>query len=198
MKAEEVGQSYDVIADQWANPQRPLTGLEPHRRAVQFLKNKGFALDVGCGCNGRLHDYLKSQGFEVQGVDVSQRMIELARKRDPQGRFYHADICQWELPRKYDLITAWDSIWHVQLEQQEAVCRKLCNGLLRQGVFIFTMGGVDEPGEVRDSHMGVPMYTATLGIPKTLALLSACECVCRHLEYDQYPERHVYIIAQKI
>jgi hypothetical protein len=59
------------------------------------------------------------------------------------------------------------------------------------------MGGLDQPGEMQDSHMEVPMYTATLGIPKTLNLLTEYGCVCRHLEYDQYPQLHVYIIAHK-
>lgn len=42
------------------------------------------------------------------------------------------------------------------------------------------------------------MYHATLGIPKTLQVLADSGCVCRHLEYDQYPELHVYVIAQKL
>jgi hypothetical protein len=64
------------------------------------------------------------------------------------------------------------------------------------GVIIFTLGGTAEAGEVRDAHMGVPMYTATLGVPRTLALLAEFGCACRHLEYDQHPELHVYVIAQ--
>ena len=45
--------------------------------------------------------------------------------------------------------------------------------------------------------MGPPMYHATLGIPDTLHALAEAGCVVRHLEYDQYPEFHVYLIAQK-
>ncbi|MGM0632082.1 MAG: hypothetical protein ACQETO_02810 [Pseudomonadota bacterium] len=30
-----------------------------------------------------------------------------------------------------------------------------------------------------------------------LSLLGTFGCVCRHLEYDQYPEKHLYVIAQK-
>lgn len=41
------------------------------------------------------------------------------------------------------------------------------------------------------------MYHATLGIPETLDVLAKLGCVCRHLEYDQHPELHVYLIAQK-
>jgi len=197
VKPSEVGQSYDSIAHRWQSPPRPLTGLEQHDRALKFVKARGDALDVGCGCNGRFVDLLTTQGFTVEGVDVSARMIELARQRDPGIQFHHADICDWPLRRKYDFITGWDSIWHVPLDAQERVLTKLCRGLNPGGVLIFTIGGVDQPGEVRDAHMGVPMYTATLGIPNTLEVLTRSGCVCRHLEYDQYPELHVFIIAQR-
>ena len=64
-------------------------------------------------------------------------------------------------------------------------------------MFLFTTGGLDAPSEMVNSDMGVPMYYSTLGIPKTLALLSDAGAVCRHLEYDQHPEKHVVVIAQK-
>lgn len=197
MSPTEIGKSYDAITDQWSAPEHSLNGLGPHQRAVQFAKARQFALDAGCGCNGRLVDYLQSQGFDVDGVDVSERMIALARQRNPSARFYYADICKWDLPRTYDLITGWDSIWHVPLADQAGMLRKLCAGLNPGGVFIFTLGGVDQPGEVEDAHMGVPMYTGAMGIPQTLALLAKCGCICRHLEYDQLPQLHAYIIAQK-
>jgi SAM-dependent methyltransferase len=193
----DVGHSYDEITRQWETPAHPLTGLAAHQKAVQFLASRGHALDVGCGCNGRLIEYLKSENFFVDGVDVSERMVALARQRNPDVRFHHADICEWILPRKYNFITGWDSIWHVPLTNQGRVLEKLCGALNRGGVFIFTLGGVGQPGEIQDNHMGVPMYTGTLGIPKTLELIAHFDCVCRHLEYDQFPQPHAYLIAQK-
>jgi SAM-dependent methyltransferase len=199
MTPTDIGRSYDAIVEQWTTPAHPLSGLPQHERALAFLKVREprYALDVGCGCNGRIIDLLKSRGFTIDGIDVSQRMIELARQREPDVRFFHDDICRWELPRAYDFISAWDSIWHAPLAEQPGVLRKLCGGLTAGGVIIFTLGGTDEPGEVRDTHMGVPMYTATLGIPRTLALLADFGCVCRHLEYDQLPQLHVCVIAQR-
>src|SRR3954471_17362618 len=129
MTPQDVGRSYKPITERWAAPERPLTGLAQHARALQFLNNRQFALDVGCGCNGRFGDLLKTTGFQVEGIDVSERMVALARLRDPDGQFHHGDICQWELPRRYDFITAWDSIWHVPLADQAGVLRKLCDGL---------------------------------------------------------------------
>ncbi|WP_425619063.1 trans-aconitate 2-methyltransferase [Anatilimnocola sp. NA78] len=198
MSPTDIGRSYDAITDRWSAPEHPLSGLAALQRAVQFVKTRCAALDAGCGCNGRLIDYLVSENFEVEGVDVSEHMVGLARKRNPTATFHHADICEWQLSRKYDLILGWDSIWHVPLAAQATVLQKLCKNLNSGGVLVFTLGGLDASDEVQDAHMGVAMYTATLGIPKTLELLAQYGCVCRHLEYDQFPELHVYVIAQKI
>jgi SAM-dependent methyltransferase len=120
-------------------------------------------------------------------------MIALARQSHLHISFQHADICEWNFPRLYDFVLAWDSIWHIPPERQESVLRKICEGLAPGGVFMFTTGGVDKAEEKRDSCMGPPMVYSALGIAKTLELLTHSGCGCRHLEYDQYPEQHVYI-----
>ena len=125
-------------------------------------------------------------------------MLSLAREKHPGVEFYHADICSWDIPGEYDLISAWDSIWHVPLSKQKHVMTKIVNRLKPGGIFIFTTGGVDKPEEKSDSFMGPEMYYSALGIPDLLALLHGLGGVCRHLENDQYPEQHVYLIAQKV
>jgi RimJ/RimL family protein N-acetyltransferase len=194
MTPEQVAASYDQIADQWLD--LSTYGFAPIERAIAFVMHKGVALDVGCGA-GRCLGLLARHGFRTDGLDPSPAMLALARDRHPEARLFHADIGRWELSRSYDLIVAWDSLWHVPLGQQEAVLTKLCRGLSAGGVLVFSTGGTDSPSEKHDSCMGPPMYHATLGIPKTLHVLAGAGCVCRHLEYDQYPEAHVYLIAQK-
>lgn len=194
MTPEQVAASYDQLADQWVDVSA--YGFAQVARAVAFVKRKGAALDVGCG-TGRLMGLLGRHGFRTDGIDVSPAMLALARDRYPDARLFHADICGWELPEAYDLIVAWDSVWHVPLAGQAAVLTKLCRGLAASGVLVFTTGGTDGPDERRNSHMGPPMYHATLGIPETLRVLAEAGCVCRHLEYDQHPEQHVYVIVQK-
>ena len=198
MRPNEIGRSYDTIAHVWQEPQIQSVGIPELERALKFTTVRQYALDLGCGCSGRFIDRLITHGFHVEAVDISEKMMALAKQRHPNVAFYHADICQWNLPRRYDFILAWDSIWHVPLEQQTAVMQKIFAGLTENGVCLFTMGGLDEPGEKVDSYMGPPMYYSSLGIPTTLELLTRCGCVCRHLEFDQYPEQHLYVIAQKI
>jgi SAM-dependent methyltransferase len=198
MTPTEIAKSYDQLAEQWNSDGFPRNnGIEQHERAIAFLKDKRHALDVGCGSSGRIIDLLKGHGFDVEGVDISHRMIELAKRRHPGITFHHADICQWNLPRRYDLISAWDSIWHVPLAHQEPILKKMMQGLAPGGVCIFTTGGLDAPSEKVDSAMGQPMYYGVPGIPNILKLLSETGCICRHLEYDQYPELHLYVIAQR-
>ncbi len=197
MLPSEIAQSYDQIAERWRSDRFPASnGIAQHERAIAFLKQKYAALDIGCGSSGRIVDLLLHHGFAVEGIDISQRMLELAKVRHPTVTFHHADICQWELPRQYDLISAWDSIWHLPMAEQKPVMQKILQALTPGGVFIFTTGGLDGPTEKVDSSMGPQVYYSLLGIPQTLKLIDECGCICRHLEYDQYPEAHLYLIVQ--
>jgi SAM-dependent methyltransferase len=198
MNPADVAHSHDRIAGHWDSGAFPReNGMVQHERAVAFTDLRGSALDIGCGSSGRVIDLLLEQGFAPEGLDLSRRMLELARRRHPDLGFHHADICEWAFPRAYDFISAWDSIWHVPLHALEGVLRKVLAGLAPGGVAIFTIGGTDEPSETRDCHMGPPMYHATLGIPRTLEIVAETGSVCRHLEYDRYPELHVYLICQR-
>ena len=199
MDPKDVGKSYDSIADHWDSDRFPReNGIEQHRRAIAFVDHCGKALDLGCGSSGRILDLLLHHGFEPEGLDISERMIDLAMRRHPRITFYNADICQWEFPKQYDFISAWDSIWHIPLGEQERVLSKVLAALTPGGVCIFTTGGVDHPTETQDSAMGPRMYHSAPGIPTIVNIISSSGCICRHLEYDQYPERHVYMIAQKM
>jgi SAM-dependent methyltransferase len=197
MDPETLGREYDQKAAHWLEPFLQTHGLAQFEKAIRFTKNRGPALDIGCGSSGRFIDLLRKHGFAPEGLDVSEKMIALARAQHPDIPFYRADISKWNFQRKYDFISGWDSIWHLPLHLQEPVVQKICDGLADDGVFIFTTGGLDGPHEKSDSSMGIEVSFGVLGIPKTLELLDRFGCVCRHLEYDQFPEQHLFIIAQK-
>lgn len=198
MNPHEIGKAYDSITHLWESDDfNRNNGIAQHKRALTFSKSRGKALDVGCGCTGRFIDLLQSEGFSVEGVDVSAEMIHLARNRHPDVTFHHQDICDWMIQDTYDFITAWDSIWHIPLEEQKNVLSKLVASLNPGGILIFSFGGTDEPGQHTDDFMGPEVGYSTLGINGFLGLLTELGCIFRHLEYDQYPELHAYLIVQK-
>jgi predicted TPR repeat methyltransferase len=199
MKPSEIGEAYDQITHLWESENfNRLNGIKPHEQAIAFVKNRGKALDIGCGCTGRFIDLLLNNGFDPEGIDVSEQMIKLARKKQPEITFHQQDICCWNLTQHYDFITAWDSLWHIPLDQQEKVITKLIASLNNGGVLILSFGGTEKHDDHKDDFMGPEVYYSTLGVNGFLKLFIALGCVCRHLEYDQYPELHAYLIVQKV
>ena len=170
-----IASAYNQLAERWTDARfNPQDGLAQHRRALAFLgepRPGGWALNVGCGCNTRFNTLLRAHGLALEGVDLSARMLALARAADPGVVLHQADVVAWQPARRYRFIAGWDSLWHVPLDQQRAVLLKLLLALEPGGVFLFTAGGLDGPGEHWDATMGPSVYYATLGIPGLLAVL---------------------------
>lgn len=198
MDTSKQAEKYNKIAEHWAgNNFNQENGIEQHKRALRLAQTSGNAIDIGCGSSGRIIDLMLSQGFIVEGLDYAEEMLKLAKLRNPNVEFHHADICNWKPRKKYDFISAWDSIWHVPLEFQESVLRKLLASLNQGGLIIFTSGAVDNAGDGSNPFIGQELYHAALGIPMLLTILADTDCICRHLENDDWPNQHLYIIAQR-
>lgn len=60
-------------------------------------------LDVGCGTGTHLRHL--SQWFEVEGLDISADLIAVAREKAPDIPFHVADMVDFELDRKFDVVT---------------------------------------------------------------------------------------------
>lgn len=195
-----IAHAYDQLALRWQDDKfSRIDGVRQHERALAFLgsPNHGWALSVGCGCNTRFNALLREHDLHLEGVDISEQMVALAKAADPSVVLHHADVCDWKPPRKYRLVSAWDNIWHVSLRRQRPLMLKLMEALEIGGVFLFTAGGLDAPSEHFDSTMGTEVYYSTLGIPGLLEVLKDGRCVCRHLEFDQFPQNHLAVIAQR-
>lgn len=198
MHPEDTATRYDRIASWWQTQhQSSFYGIAQLERAIKFVPNKQLAIDIGCGSSGRFIQVLKEHGFQVEGLDISEEMIDLAKQLHPGITFYRADICCWNPPKLYSLIVAWDSTFHLPLEMQKPVTQKLCDALEPDGVLMFTCGGGYRQSEVSGTFQGQDFEYSTLGVNAFLKILAEHQCTCLHLEYDQYPENHVYIIAQK-
>lgn len=198
MHPDNTAARYDRIAQWWQTQhQESLYGITQLERAIKFVANRQFAIDIGCGSSGRFIQVLSKHGFQAEGLDISREMINLAKQLHPGIAFYQEDICSWNPTKSYSLIVAWDSTFHLPLERQELVTKKLCDALELGGVLMFTCGGGYRSSEVSGAFQGENFEYSTLGVNAFLRILDEQACTCLHLEYDQYPENHVYIIAQK-
>ncbi|AFY60444.1 trans-aconitate 2-methyltransferase [Synechococcus sp. PCC 6312] len=198
MQPEDTAIAYDDLAHWWQEQhQQSEYGLAPLRRAIQLTQPRGLAIDIGCGSSGRFISVLLNSGFTVEGLDISAQMIQLAQELHPGLVFYCQNVADWQPTKPYNLITAWDSTFHLPLNLQEPVLTKLCNALADQGILLLTCGGGADASEIRGSFQSQDFEYSTLGINHILRIIDQQGCTCLHLEYDQHPENHVYLIIQK-
>jgi len=68
-------------------------------------------LHLGCGAGG--NDYTFKKHFNVTGVDISEGMLEIARKLNPEVTYLYGDMRTIRLSECFDAVAIPDSIGHM-------------------------------------------------------------------------------------
>jgi SAM-dependent methyltransferase len=83
---------------------------DPEQFLVDVIKKRGKpgrALDLGCG-TGSYSVYMAKQGFDVTGLDMFSKALEMGRARaKAEGvnvKWVQSDLFSWQPPEKFDLI----------------------------------------------------------------------------------------------
>jgi cyclopropane fatty-acyl-phospholipid synthase-like methyltransferase len=94
-------------------------------------------LELACG-TGSVLKQLDSH-YEVSGVDLSKKMLEIAARKVPRVRLIRADMTRIALDERFDVVLCvYDSINHLmRFEQWEAVFERARAHLEDGGLFIF-------------------------------------------------------------
>lgn len=109
---------------------------------TQFPKGSSI-LDVGCGA-GRDALYLTNKGLSVTGIDFSERLVEIAKKKVKSGKFLVMDFEKLSFPKNsFDGIWASASLYHVPRENLLGVLNKL-NLVLKNGGLFFSLYRIGE------------------------------------------------------
>jgi SAM-dependent methyltransferase len=95
-------------------------------------------VDLGCG-SGIWAAHLCRAGYRVIGIDLSAAMIDLARRRVPEAKFYVASFLDYELPR-CSAITALGEVFCFQFDG--ANNRRALARLLRRAYKALEPGGL--------------------------------------------------------
>ena len=115
-----VRSSYDTVAEDYAELVPPLVAKDIFGRAMLAafaeLVGGGSVADLGCG-PGQITAHLNSLGVTAFGIDLSPRMVQVARRTYPKLRFEVGSMTGLDLPDgELDGIVAWWSILHTPLD----------------------------------------------------------------------------------
>jgi SAM-dependent methyltransferase len=159
------------------------------------VRPSGTVLDVGCGVGQPIARYLLDAGFDVVGVDSSRAMIAICRARFPSSEWIVADMRQLDIGKRFDAILAWDSFFHLHMDDQRRMFPRFAAHALPGAPLMFTSG--PSHGEAIGSYCDEPLYHASLDASEYEMLLAAnAFAVVAHRSEDPECGAHTVWLAQ--
>lgn len=139
-------------------------------RFAALLPAGGTVLDLGCGMGEPIARYLADRGFGITGIDTSSALIALAESRQPGQRWIVGDIRALAIGSTFDGVLAWDSFFHLQSGEQQAMFDVFHRHTTPGSALMFTSGPAH--GEAIGDFEGEPLYHASLDPDAYRQLLS--------------------------
>jgi SAM-dependent methyltransferase len=126
------GQFYDAVMGDRSESAKHVTKLL--RSSVPNAKK---ILELGCGTGSILK--ILQESYEVSGLDLSRKMLSLAREKVPPAKLSHQDMVRFKLDERFDAVLClFDSINHVRrFSDWKKVFANVRQHLLPGGCFIF-------------------------------------------------------------
>ena len=137
-------------------------------------KKQGKILDIGIE-TGLLTKELYKSGFQIYGIDFSNKMLELAKKKMPNGEFYCHDF-KFGLPSelnkvRFDYIVSSYAIHHITEDDKIKFIKKLKNILKEEGKIIIADVAFETQEKMEE---------------------------CKENSKDKWDDEEFYIVANKI
>ena len=156
-------------------------------------------LDVGCG-SGYIASILQGRGFRVTGVDISSRMLELAKVNAPRSTFIKMDMKRLEFPKEsFDGIVCLYSIFHVPRRYHLGILKSFRRILKQRGFLTVHMGWGEWAG-IEENWLGggAPMYWSHYGRGRNLALIRKAKLdIILSRPSKQKDGTHLFVLARK-
>lgn len=199
-----VADSHDRIAErylEWRAEQHREGGAPWTALLRERLEPRSRVLDLGCGAGIPLTRML-AESFDVTGVDISSRQIELARQNVPNARFVNADFSAIEFAGgRFDAAVASHSFIHVPRADHEPLFRKIARWLKPGGLLLANFGIGNCEIDYEENWLGVPMFWSSFDAQAERAVLasSGFEMLIDRIETeieDGRPHRWLVVLAQ--
>jgi ubiquinone/menaquinone biosynthesis C-methylase UbiE len=208
---QSIRKSYDQLADEYARrifselQHKPFDRQLLNRFAAE-VSGRGEVCDMGCG-PGQVARYLRDAGTTVFGLDLSPRMLEQARKFNPDISFREGNMMALDLQDgSLAGITAFYAIVNIPKESLPSVFREMERVLQPGGLLLLAFHTGDQVLH-EDELWGQPIsMDFFLFQPLTIrqcveAAGLAIEQIVEREPYApevEYQSRRAYIFARKL
>lgn len=200
-------QSYDQIADTWHQEREWYIEKDSIDQAIKYIRPGGKILDVGCGSGKPIAEYLLTQGFDVYGVDISERQLHYAQQMIPKEKLWLGDIRTLPIFLKFDAIICWSVLFHIHADEHAIVLKKLNEFLNEAGILLITFAdtSIAPEGEIifvdsqsiQSNMFGKKFYHSGHSRPVNTELMiqAGFEIIS---EYCDQPGNHVFLAKKQV
>ena len=136
-----------------------IASLEIYNETYDYLlkkiQDKSDILDLACG-PGNVSNYLKKRmpELKITGVDISEGMIDIAKKRIRDGKFIVQDICDVQFETKFDCVICAFAIPYLNLQETTQVIGIIRQNLRTNGHYYLSFIEGSKEGFERQSFTG--------------------------------------------
>ena len=95
-------------------------------------------IELGCG-DGRDAFEIIKRVKQYEGIDSSEGLLDIAKKKNPKGTFVLNDAISYEYPKKLDTIFAFASLLHLDQNDIYEVFEKASRALRLGGIFYISL-----------------------------------------------------------
>lgn len=157
---ENVVPTYQVVAEDFARARsRALFERRWLDRMLGHAPGRK-VLDLGCGPGRPIATYLAERRCAMTGVDGAEAMCRLYAAALPAANVHRADMRGLDLGERFDILLAWDSLFHLTPADQRAMFPTLAAHARPRAVLLFTSG--PEALEGKGMAAGAAVYHASL------------------------------------
>jgi len=202
---EIVGAGYDRIAARYLASHRPGGARDRYlERLLTLLSEGSDVLELGCGAGEPVTRRL-AELHRVTAVDVSGEQLRLAADRAPGAQLLQADMLEIAFePASFDAVAAFYAITHLPRQRHADLLGRIAEWLRPGGWLLISMGAGDNPGEVEDDWLGVPMYFSHFDAVTNQALVRRAGFelveaeVVEEIGPDGLAERFLWVVARRL
>jgi len=201
--------SYDAVSEEYAARIYDELAHKPFDRELldkfgSSVRNKGTACDIGCG-PGHIARYLREQGVEVCGIDLSPEMVRVATRLNPGITFSEGNMLTLDLSdESLSGITSFYSIIHIPRKEVVYALREMKRALKPDGLLLLAFHIGDDAMHMEEwlGHKVSIDFHFFTSEEMTGYLKSAEFEIEEVIEREPYPEvehqsRRSYILARK-
>src|SRR5687767_10527397 len=154
----DIKETYNKIAEEWHKDHQTddwwRNGTD---KFISFLKTEDLVLDVGCG-GGTKSKYLIGKGLKVVGIDIAEKMIEIAKREVPQGEFMAMNLTDADkLEYLFDGIFMQAVLLHMPKKDALPILEKMVSKLKKDGYLYIAVkekmpNGIEEEVKVDNDY----------------------------------------------